>query len=402
MVMSLSAVSAAQINEQYRIHNLPVHRHGYRIKDLLNDYWDDFIDENFFLPIRPVVFKSVENVRNCATGFFGYSFYECPDCGNFYIVNHTCKDRFCNSCGIQYAKRRSTSIASLCVDCTHRHIVFTIPDKLRSFFRKDRRRLSLLFEAANTVIKWVFQKHGKSMFYTPGFVSVCHTFGRDLKWNPHIHTLITEGMFDRFGHFKPMKFFPYETLRKSFQKTLLDLVHLAEGPSFYKTKCELYTQNKDGFYVYAKEGNFDSVKACVDYVVRYAGRPAMAESRILNVNYETDEITYFYEPHEDDALKDEDKTGPVQVTEHVYEFFKKIILHIPEPQFKMIRYYGVYSSRRRRYALHARRLFRQNQIRALQRLARWRASVFHSFCYDPVLCGCGAVMVLNRAASHYP
>lgn len=28
--------------------------------------------------------------------------------------------------------------------------------------------------------------------YTPGFFAFLHTFGRDLKWNPHIHVLIAE------------------------------------------------------------------------------------------------------------------------------------------------------------------------------------------------------------------
>ncbi|WP_334304580.1 transposase, partial [Anaerostipes hadrus] len=29
--------------------------------------------------------------------------------------------------------------------------------------------------------------------FTPGFIMVLHTFGSDLKWNPHIHCLISEG-----------------------------------------------------------------------------------------------------------------------------------------------------------------------------------------------------------------
>ena len=29
--------------------------------------------------------------------------------------------------------------------------------------------------------------------FTPGIVTVIHTFGRDLKWNPHVHMMATEG-----------------------------------------------------------------------------------------------------------------------------------------------------------------------------------------------------------------
>ncbi|MCI9621692.1 MAG: IS91 family transposase, partial [Dorea sp.] len=37
----------------------------------------------------------------------------------------------------------------------------------------------------------MFFKQNKSMNFTPGFIMVLHTFGRDLKWNPHIHCLIS-------------------------------------------------------------------------------------------------------------------------------------------------------------------------------------------------------------------
>ena len=34
--------------------------------------------------------------------------------------------------------------------------------------------------------------------FKPGFIATLHTFGRDLKWNPHIHMLITEGAVGKF------------------------------------------------------------------------------------------------------------------------------------------------------------------------------------------------------------
>jgi len=53
--------------------------------------------------------------------------------------------------------------------------------------------LHLLFQAsANTVLAW-FYKLNKSENFKPGIISTMHTFGRDLKWNPHIHMILTEG-----------------------------------------------------------------------------------------------------------------------------------------------------------------------------------------------------------------
>lgn len=40
----------------------------------------------------------------------------------------------------------------------------------------------------------IFDAMGKkSDTLTPGFMLTLHTFGRDLKWNPHIHALVSEG-----------------------------------------------------------------------------------------------------------------------------------------------------------------------------------------------------------------
>ena len=47
-------------------------------------------------------------------------------------------------------------------------------------------------------------------------------------------------------------------------------------------------------------------------------------------------------------MPDEEKEGRVIVTEHVYEFIKKLIIHIPNREFKTIRYYGLYSSKGRK------------------------------------------------------
>ena len=60
--------------------------------------------------------------------------------------------------------------------------------------------------------------------FKPGFIATLHTFGRDLKWNPHIHVLITEGSAGNFTPWKKVDFFPFTMLRNRFQTTLLVLL----------------------------------------------------------------------------------------------------------------------------------------------------------------------------------
>ena len=50
----------------------------------------------------------------------------------------------------------------------------------------------------------------------------------------------------------------------------------------FQNKNEIYKEYENGFYVYAKPDNISSIKQSINYVVIYTGRPAMAQSRILN------------------------------------------------------------------------------------------------------------------------
>ena len=63
---------------------------------------------------------------------------------------------------------------------------------------------------------------------------VLHTFGRDLKWNPHIHCLISEGGHSDDGFWRPVHHFNYTYLRNAFRTALLDEMERKLGSSFKK------------------------------------------------------------------------------------------------------------------------------------------------------------------------
>ena len=391
-------------NELIKRSNLFVNREKkYYIKDFFRDYWEDFVKDNSHLNIRPAVFNNVNRMLQCKTPELGYNFFECPKCDNFHILFNTCKSRFCNSCGIKYAKQRANAVSKVMLDVKHRHITFTIPDTIRHYFRKDRSLLNVLFQAVNQTLKWVAKKHSKKLNYQFGYVLTLHTFGRPLTFNPHIHALVTEAVVDMNGKMKHINYFNYESLRKSFQMCLLNLLHEKLGNSFYKEKSLLFRTYKDGFYVHGPESKeykkYNSNEKIVSYVLRYTGRPVMAESRIIDFNPETKEITYFYEPHEDDGLDELDKKGTVYVTEHIYEFIKKLIMHISEDNFKTVRYYGFYSSKNK---IHPKRWISRSKLLELKNSTSWRVMIKESFKYDPLICKCGSIMKINLGSCYYP
>ena len=204
------------------------------------------------------------------------------------------------------------------------------------FFLHDRSLLHCLFHAVNSVISRMFFTMNKSKNFTPGFIMVLHTFGRDLKWNPHIHCLLSEGGFSDDGFWRHVKHFNYSYLRNAFRTALLNEMESRIGPSFKKIKSKCYSDHKQGFYVYAKP-NLCDPKTVVKYIGRYLGRPVIATSRIDN--YDGNTVTFHYNRHEDNKY--------IVETLPAIDFIKRLIRHIPEKHFKMIRYGGLYARHRK-------------------------------------------------------
>lgn len=133
-----------------------------------------------------------------------------------------------------------TTTLSRFLDVPYHHLVFTLPQELRNVFIYDRTLLGILFTSAkDTVIEWCRDQAE----YIPGIVMIMHTFGSDLKWNPHIHMLITEGGLsvnrDRWIH---NTFIPWNMLKsrwkyhvvKSLRPKLKNMIDCKQAGSEYQ------------------------------------------------------------------------------------------------------------------------------------------------------------------------
>lgn len=362
------------------------------LQEIFSDHFDVI---KYSMHPRPVELENIQKMIHCGDPSFGGAMFVCQ-CGEMKFVPFRCKSRFCPTCGNMYSIDRTTSMSFKLLHCVHRHCVFTIPEELRPFFLKDRSLLDCLFRTVESVFSRLFLRVNKSTPFTPGFLCVLHTFGRDLKWNPHIHSLISEGGVNDDGFWRKVPHFNFNFLRRSFQTALLKELLLALGDSFVPLMSFLYRNYKLGFYVYAKPKDCHPEEV-LKYIGRYLARPVIATSRIDH--YDGQYVTFHYHRHEDNKL----------VTECIpaTEFISRLIRHIPEKHFKMTRYYGIYARHRENDSKLYRAISKQKH-KLLLSFNSWRQSILLSFGYDPLKCPCcGKTMVFfelyfnhNRVSLH--
>jgi len=370
------------------------------IKHILqhNNNWYHF-QEKYAHRLRDAIPWNINKIFDCRTEKLGFHKYECLDCGTMLTVPHTCKSRLCSSCGTIATDNWISSSLNDFLNVPYQHLVFTIPALLRTLILYNRKLLlSQLFKSASeTIISWT--KKDKS--YIPGVIMVLHTFGRDLKFNPHIHMLITCGgiSLDK-SQWIPCNFIPHQALkpiwryqiitalRTLFKKHLLTLPKhpiFSSYSSFNTFLNALYNQT---WYVSIGK-KLSDVSSTIRYIGRYTKRPVIAETRIISYDYQF--VEFFFEDHATDQKKF------VKLT--VEEFIGNLIRHIPDKYFRQIRYAGIFASRVKSSSLALARTFLHHFKNSSCQILSWRDRRIRESGYDPLLCPiCHTVMTLTTIA----
>lgn len=388
------------------------------IQDIFIDEFENFLKDNPSLKIRDAVIDNVEKMKKCGNFDYGYTFYECPNCNNFHIQGFTCKSRFCPRCGKKYRDKVGTKVASKILKVKHRQLVFTIPFEIRKYFRKYHQLLSLLFKAVNKTLTDTLKEKGPNVYKKEerklGFICFLHTYGRDMKRHPHIHVLYAENFLRKDGTLGKFYYLAFEAIRKRFLYTILNLmskelksISQETYKNFKSDKAIVLKRCQNGSYFYGKaaygEGySIESAKAVAKYIARYASHPAISERRILSRDKEKRTVTRFYDPHEDDLKEENEKIGRQTITEHVYDFIKRLIIHIPDKGFTTIRYYGFYSNKFKKKDSLFNKLFSTKDIDKMILNLERKHGLLYAFGYNPLICECGTEMVYNYEKSYFP
>jgi len=235
----------------------------------------------------------------------------------------------------------------------------------------------------------------------PGMVAVIQTFASSLKWNPHVHSIASRGLFTTDGQWIPVPYVDAHKAELLFRHKILRLLRQRELISQERIDLLLSWRNS-GFSVHNRTTVYPDDAEGLHKLACYLMRAPVNLSR-LRFDRDSGSGLLLYEPKRGQPLDDDALTDPL-------EFLARVLIHIPEPNKHLVHFYGAYANRVRRIYREPIRYEEQGQVKptttttTTRRAAnkRWRELIYRVYEVDPLTCDrCGAEMkVLALITEH--
>jgi hypothetical protein len=336
---------------------------------------------------RAPVRKNFAAVIDCGTPALGWNVYASDN--EKRRCYRRCKSRFCPSCGyrstLQWLEEQDAALP----DIPYSGIVFTMPSQLWEIFRKNRHLLhDLPALGAGVIQQWINMKYGARVL----IMIVPHTFGGDLKFNCHLHVLVsTGGLEESSGRWIPslrlnkdavMKMWRYaviEHLRRALKAGLLRYpLGIEETRRLFSTA---YYSEKHPRWIVLWD-DIVSKAHFIRYAARYVRRPPIAMWRILKV---IDGKVQF-------VAKDTKNERMVSTWCTLDWFVHLLATHVPDHYRHGIRYFGLLAPRVKNKFYDGLFLLLGQQRRLRPKRPSWRESLKKCFGFDPMIDSIGQEM----------
>jgi len=213
-------------------------------------------------------------------------------------------------------------------------MTFTMPDIFWVLFFNNRFLLNQICQLAVDNLLYAAKKRG----LTIGIFCAIHTYGRRLTWHPHVHVSVTLGGLDEKGKWRAIEFI-HEKVEQRWRNNLCDLLlaeyeNLNVNQNSYRDYDEwrrfIHGQRKRFWHVHFAQLTKDP-NSTINYLGRYLKRPPISGMRLSHYRGEAT-LSFKYLNHRTGEYEEERLSQE--------ELIRRIIQHIPEKGFKMIRHYG--------------------------------------------------------------
>jgi hypothetical protein len=302
----------------------------------------------------------------------------------------SCKQRgLCPSCGTKRGILFGEHLhKNVLLPVPHRHLVFILPKRIRPFFLRDRSLHKILFHSAWQSLKSSHKE--PSHFSEPrcGAVKSLHTSGETLNHHPHIHAVVSDGVFDEADGFHPV-LWECKTLTQRFQTYVMQrlIAKFPDRQDFVDFYEQIQEQEHTGFNVWIGDPIAgDDIEARM-FIGKYLMRHPFSLSHIKVVN---NSITITSSKNE---LREWCGTA--------LDFLARLSVVLPNPNERLERCFGRYSSRVRGrlnaqealLALAEQKQDHSNADTPRKSCATWARCIKMNYEVDPLQCQhCGGQM----------
>ena len=323
---------------------------GCTVQDVFLRFYSSYEKKH---PLTSIQKKTAYSIINCKTGGLGVNFSVCEDCGSIIVHNNSCRNRCCPMCQQLPKEKWIDARKEDVLDAPYFHVVFTLPSELNSVIYSNQKSLyGLLFRAAADTLKELAAEK-KYLGAETGSICILHTWGSEMNFHPHLHTILLGGGLNRNNRWvdNGKEFFlPIRVISRTFRgKYLAGVKQLwKDGRLEFHGTAKKYRNHYEFQSLidqcYAKEWvpyckkAFNGARSVIEYLGKYTHRIAISNHRIKRM----DETTVTF------SVKDYRQEGKwKELTVSGEEFIRRFLMHVPPKGFVRIRHYGLLSTRKK-------------------------------------------------------
>ena len=160
------------------------------VQDIFQRFYPAYLEKYFPSPEQA---KVARNIMNCKTGAYGANVSVCEDCGAVQIHYNSCRNRCCPMCQAVPKEMWMDARREDVLDSPYFHLVFTVPDILNPVIYSNQKLLyDTLYHAASATISELTADPAH-LGAAVGYICILHTWGSEMNFHPHIHTILLGG-----------------------------------------------------------------------------------------------------------------------------------------------------------------------------------------------------------------
>jgi hypothetical protein len=303
-------------------------------------------------PLPAYVRKAARAIMQCRTAVLGGHVQACPDGHISRIWYNSCRHRSCPQCAYLQTERWLALQQARLLACDHYHVIFTLPHDLNPLWLANVPVMTtLLFQAVRDTLGTLLADP-TYLGAQPGIIAALHTWSQTLVLHPHVHCLVTGGGLTASGAWQAVRhgfLLPVRvvmavfrgkmlaTLRQAWVRGEVTLPEPMQPQQFLNLLNRLGHPKKTAWNVWIMERYRHGV-GVVTYLARYLRGGPIKNARL--VAYDGERVTFLHRARQEATAGR--TAAPQRMTLSVVAFLQRLLLHVPMPQTRVVRSYGLY------------------------------------------------------------